>query len=79
MISAVSTFGVLLLVYFMEWIAGNFSNPVLRTVFKWFSLLDRFYEFQNGILNITNVIYYLSFIFVFLFLTVRTIEKRRYS
>ncbi|MBQ2613943.1 MAG: ABC transporter permease subunit [Clostridia bacterium] len=79
MISAVATFGVLLLVYFMEWIAGNFSNPILFTVAQWLSLLNRFYDFQNGILNITNIIYYLSVIFVFLFLTVRVIEKRRYS
>ncbi len=79
MIAAVSTFGVLLLVYFMDWIAGNFSNPALVTVIQWFSLMSRFFEFQSGILNITDIIYYLSFIFVFLFLTVRTIEKRRYS
>lgn len=79
MIAAVSTFGVLLLVYFMDWIAGNFSNPVLVTVIQWFSLMSRFFEFQSGILNITDIIYYLSFIFVFLFLTVHTIEKRRYS
>lgn len=79
MISAVSTFGVLLIIYFMDWIAGGFGNETVVTVIQWFSLLNRFYEFQSGILNFTNVIYYLSFIFVFLFLTVRTIEKRRYS
>jgi len=79
MISAVSTFGVMLLIYFMDWIAGGFSNKIVVSVIQWFSLLNRFNEFQNGILNFTNVVYYLSFIFVFLFLTVRTIEKRRYS
>ncbi len=79
MISAVSTFGVLLIIYFMDWIAGGFGNETVVSVIQWFSLLNRFYEFQSGILNFTNVIYYLSFIFVFLFLTVRTIEKRRYS
>lgn len=79
MISAVSTFGVLLLINFIDWIAGGFGNETVAMVIQWFSLLGRFNEFQSGILNIANIIYYLSFIFVFLFLTVRTIEKRRYN
>lgn len=79
MIAAVFTFGVLLLIYFMDWFSGAVSNPILLTVLQWLSLLRRYDEFQNGILNIANIIYYLSFIFVVLFLTVRTIEKRRYS
>lgn len=79
MIAAVFTFGVLLIIYFMDWIAGNVSNKILLSVIQWFSLLKRYNEFQNGILNVTNIVYYLSFIFVMLFLTVRTIEKRRYS
>lgn len=79
MIAAVFTFGVLLIIYFMDWIAGNISNKILLSVIQWFSLLKRYNEFQNGILNVTNIVYYLSFIFVMLFLTVRTIEKRRYS
>ncbi len=79
MISAVFTFGVLLLVYYMDAFAGNIRNPMVVTVLQWLSLFKRYKEFQNGILNIANIIYYLSFIFVVLFLTVRTIEKRRYS
>lgn len=79
MIAAVFTFGVLLIIYFMDWIAANVSNKILLSVIQWFSLLKRYNEFQNGILNVTNIVYYLSFIFVMLFLTVRTIEKRRYS
>lgn len=34
---------------------------------------------QNGILDITDIIYYLSIIGFFLFLTVQSIEKRRWS
>ncbi len=79
MIAAVFTFAVLLLVYFMDSIAGNISNPVIQKVALWLSLFKRYNEFQNGILSITNVIYYISFIFMMLFLTVRSVEKRRYS
>jgi len=79
MISAVFTFGVLLLLYFLEGIISGISNPHIASVVSWFSLMGPYYEFQRGILNIVSVVYYLSFIFVFLFLTVQGIEKRRYS
>ena len=78
MIAAVFTFGVLLLIYFMDWICGNITNKTVLAIAQWFSLMNRYGEFQSGILNIANIVYYLSFIFVILFLTVRTIEKRRY-
>ena len=78
MIAAVFTFGVLLLIYFMDWICGNITNKTLLAIAQWFSLMNRYGEFQSGILNISNIVYYLSFIFVILFLTVRTVEKRRY-
>ena len=46
---------------------------------NWFSVLDRFYSFSDGLLNVTSIVYYLSFIGVFLFLTVRSIEKKRWN
>ena len=79
MISAVFTFGVLLLIYFMDGIVAGISNKTLASVLSWFSLMKRYNEFQNGILNLVNVVYYLSFIFSFLFLTVQFIDKRRYN
>lgn len=45
----------------------------------WLSLLSRYDEFVNGILSFNSAIYYVSFAFVFLFLTTRMIEKRRWS
>lgn len=79
MIAAVSTFGVLLLIYYMDGIVANISTVWIANILDWFSLFKRYNEFQSGILNIENIVYYLSFIFIALFLTVRTIEKRRYS
>ncbi|NLP08437.1 MAG: ABC transporter permease, partial [Clostridiaceae bacterium] len=35
--------------------------------------------FNRGILGLSPVVYYLSFTAVFLFLTIRVIEKRRWS
>ncbi|HHU82369.1 MAG TPA: ABC transporter permease subunit [Firmicutes bacterium] len=45
----------------------------------WFSLLQRFQGFAMGVLSLSSVFYYLSFCFAFIFLTIRVIEKRRWS
>lgn len=79
MIAGVFTFASLLLIYFISWFEASVQNPIGKKIIDWFSLLSRYSEFQSGILNVENIIYYLSFIFVFLFLTVRVIDKRRYS
>jgi len=79
MIAGVFTFASLLLIYFISWFEASVNNVLAKNIISWFSLLDRYSEFQSGILNVENIIYYLSFIFVFLFLTVRAIDKRRYS
>lgn len=79
MIAGVFTFAALLLIYFISWFEASVKNPVISKIIGWFSLLSRYGEFQSGILNFESVIYYLSFIFVFLFLTVRVIDRKRYS
>ena len=78
-IAGVFTFASLLMIYFISWFESSVNSVVMKKIINWFSLFSRYNEFQNGILNIQSVIYYLSFIFVFLFLTVRVIDKRRYS
>ena len=40
---------------------------------------DRFYTFVDGVFDLTAVVYYLSMIAVFLFLSVQSLEKRRWS
>jgi len=56
-------------------IVGGFASKLLG----WFSILTRYDDFNRGILGLSPVVYYLSFTAVFLFLTIRVIEKRRWS
>lgn len=48
-------------------------------VLKWFSIFSRYQNFNTGLLDIGSIIYFLSFIFIFLFLTNHSIEKRRWN
>ena len=51
----------------------------LPGMMKQISLFERFYTFVNGVFDLTGVVYYLSVIVFFLFLTVQSLEKRRYN
>lgn len=57
---------------------GMFDNGLSKMI-DWFSLIDRFNDFCSGILNASSIVYYLSFIAVFIFLSIQTIEKRRWN
>lgn len=43
------------------------------------SLFDRFTTIVNGVFDMTAIVYYLSIIVFFLFLSVQSLEKRRYN
>ena len=60
------------------WLADSMSNVVggfASKLLSWFSILSRYEDFNRGILGLSPVVYYLSFTAVFLFLTIRVIEK----
>lgn len=48
-------------------------------VFDWLSATARFNNFYMGILDLADIIYYLSIIFIFLFLSTQVIKKKRWS
>lgn len=57
---------------------GMISNSVIRTVLSWLSIYNRYTNFTYAILDIGALIYYISITGVFLFLTVRVFEARKY-
>lgn len=54
-------------------------DGLLQKVFGWFSLIKRYTLFSQGVLSLNSVVYYLSFIAAFIFLTIRMVDKRRWS
>jgi ABC-2 type transport system permease protein len=51
----------------------------IRKFLAWFSLNKRYENFSMGMLRLDSLVYYISFSGLFLFLTARLIEKRRWS
>lgn len=57
---------------------GMFEG-LLPKIMKELSLFERFYTFVSGVFDVTSIVYYLTVIVFFLFLTVQSLEKRRYN
>lgn len=51
----------------------------LPKFFEWFSLIKRFDNFSIGILDVSSIIFYLTFSIAFVYLTILMMEKRRWS
>lgn len=60
-------------------VAPSVFEGLLPSVMKQLSLFERFSGFVNGVFDLTAVIYDLSVIVFFLFLSVQSLEKRRYN
>lgn len=52
---------------------------LLPKIMRQLSLFERFEVFVNGMFDMTGIFYYLSVIAFFLFLSVQSLEKRRYN
>ena len=66
----------LVLLYFTNSAALEGLLPAVMTQL---SLFERFTVFVNGVFDMTAIVYYLSVIVFFLFLSVQSLEKRRYN
>lgn len=57
----------------------NVYDGLITNALGWLSVLSRFENFYLGVFGISDVVYYISFSGVFLFLTANVIEKRRWN
>ena len=57
----------------------TFYDTFINRFLVWFSPVDRYDTFARGLLNLSPIVYYLTFSAFFLLLTVRMIDKRRWA
>lgn len=78
-VSAVFTIAALAVFFVLSVVSDSATSATVRTVLKWLSIYDRYYAFTSGLFDLTAILYYSSISAIFLFLTVRLYEKRRWS
>ena len=79
LIAAIATIGTLIVMLVISFLNQYIDFYPIRFVLSWVSIYSRFSNLTFGILDISSLLYYFSICFVFLFLTVRVYEKRRWS
>ena len=58
---------------------SSLFEGLLPAIMAKLSLFERFYVFVNGVFDITSLVFYATVIIFFLFLSVQSMEKRRYN
>ena len=76
--AAVITISTVVFLLGIGFVGSLINTYWIRAVISWISVYSRFGNFQNGLFDFAAILYYASICFVFVFLTVRVYEKRRW-
>jgi ABC-2 type transport system permease protein len=76
-VAAALGFGFFLLFFVLNW-ASQFAGGIWRSVLNYLSFFQHFDDMTRGILDTTDIVYYLSLIIFGLFLTHSVLQSRRW-
>ena len=79
MIAAIGSFGLNLMLMLINTAASVIPVSFISDILMSLSIFDRYYEFTSGIFSLSNAFFFLSVVVIFMFLTVRVLEKRRWA
>ena len=78
-ISALGTIGAIIFLLLVSALNSYINNAAIRNFLSGLSVTNRYSYFASGIFSYDSLIYFVSLSAVFLFLTIRVFEKRRWS
>lgn len=78
-VSAIGSFACMIVIYMIDMLASFIPNQTIASMLSSLSFLTKFYEFTYGIVNISAILFFISFAAVMNFLTVKVLEKRRWG
>lgn len=78
-VAATLTAAIMLLMWIADAALSLVSNIIIKNILLWFSLFDRLEPFILGKLSLSGVVYYLSFIIIFVYASYLKIERSRWS
>jgi ABC-2 type transport system permease protein len=68
------TFGIILFFWIIKWASLN-ASPVWGDLLGYLSIIDHFEDFSRGVVNSKDVVFYVSAIGLWLFLTYKSLES----
>ena len=79
MVAAIGSIALNVAMALINVIASVIPIQLISDVLSQISVFDRYYEFTTGIFSVSGVVFFASAAFIFLFLTVRVLERRRWA
>jgi ABC-2 type transport system permease protein len=74
-VAAMGTFGILLLLWILDWSTG--MKDQRSELFEYLSILRHFQNLQSGLINSVDVSYFLLFTATFIILSIRSLDNER--
>ncbi|HIU32178.1 MAG TPA: ABC transporter permease [Candidatus Caccousia avistercoris] len=78
-VALIGTIGISIFLMLVDSLGSLIQSEWFQQVVTWISFQSRYSPFTNGIFNISSVVFFLSVIAVFNFITARRLESRRWS
>ena len=76
-VAGVAGFAICLLLWVLDWVS-SFETSVFARVLSYLSIITHYESFSKGVIDSKDIIFYISVIFVGLFLTARSMESLRW-
>jgi ABC-2 type transport system permease protein len=78
-VAAIGTFGISIILLVMDQMTSVLTNAFAVKLIGWISFNSRYVPFTKGSFDVSSIVFFLSVIAVFVFLTARKLESRRWS
>ena len=78
-VAAIGTYAAVILVLMIDLFAAYIPIDFLSTALMSLSFFNRYSEFTLGLFNLEHMIFFFSVYAVFIFLTVRILDKKRWN
>ncbi len=79
LVACIATLGIFIALFILDYAYGLVNVGWIKTVLYWLSIFRRYNTFFLGVFSVADFFYYISISAVFVFLTVRVLEKKRWS
>lgn len=78
-IAAIGTFIISVFLMYIDALASAVQNEVVSKIIGWISFSNRYTTFTQGLFSVASVVFFLSVAAIFVFLTARRLESRRWN
>ena len=79
LVANIATLGINVFLFLMDYAYSLINLTWIKHILYWISIFRRYNTFYVGVFSVADFFFYLCAVAVFLFLTVRVLEKKRWS